>query len=298
MSRIIKPASNSLNPRAFDALVSGIIQSGGPGLILDLREIRFVEPFGVISLLFWLRQAAAGHRVTCWLPRSPEVSAYLQAINFYAFAGTYALLLPPPRSIQLPPVTLSEDFALEVTPVRVEEDVETVVSQLIERVQTILTHNLSYDSQLLNKICVALAEICQNIPQHSEDWGLVTLQSYRNKSPGGERFVKLAVGDLGIGIRNSLLPRYGPGQLDDGAAIIAALRLGVSRLEETGRGLGLATVSAFARASRGTLQVRSGRARVLVRGDHTYTFTVPDFPGTQIALELPALRLFNVPLVP
>lgn len=293
METLVRLPTNTFNPQAFDCLAAGVHLADGGRIRFDLSGCAFFEPFGVVGLLFLLRYAAAHHTVvTCDLPAAEAARQYLTAIDFYRQAIQYAEFNPAlPRSNPVRIMTDS-DFSLALTPIRSEEDVELIVKDLVFRIRTILSCSLLYNPAVLNKVCVALAEICQNIPQHSGDWGVVTLQSYRSRQKSGDRFIKLAVGDLGIGIMNSLASRLGTSDIGDGEAIMAALRFGVSRFGEPGRGLGLAAVAALAKALGGSLQVRSGRARVLLRSSHNYIFTVPFFPGTQISLELPARHLF------
>jgi hypothetical protein len=284
---------DTLNPQGFDRLAAGLAAAEGGRIRIDLSACNFIDPFGIVGLLFLLRHAASHYfTVICDLPKTEAVREYLNVMGLFRQAGEYAVFNPAPAEDGGENIGTGCDFALALTPIRSEDDVAAVVRELIVRVRTILTRNLQYNSTLLNKICVALAEICQNIPQHSGDWGMVALQSYRSRNGRGDRFVKLAVGDLGIGIKNSLVSRPGSVRMSDSAAIRAALRFGISRFGEPGRGLGLAAVAAQAKALGGSLQVRSGRARVLLRGPKRYIFDVPYFPGTLVSLELPAQQLF------
>jgi len=294
LETLVRLPNNTLNPQAFDALAAGVPAANVGAVRFDLRHCEFIEPFGIVGLLFLLRHAAARQtQVVCDLPHSAAVRAYLSAMDFYRQAEPYAELYPAPTGDSGSGETSEGDFSLALTPIHSEADVTEAVKGLIARVRSILTRNLQYNPTVLNKICVALAEICQNIPQHSDDWGTVALQSYRSRNRPDDRFVKFAVGDLGVGIRQSLASRQGSADLNDAEAIRSALRFGVSRFGEPGRGLGLAAVAALAKAVGGSLQVRSGRARVLLRGAQHYVFSVPFFPGTQVSLELPARQLFT-----
>jgi hypothetical protein len=97
----------------------------------------------------------------------------------------------------------------------------------------------------------------------------------------------LALGDLGIGLRGSLAQKYHVAGWSEFQVMKAALTSGVSRLDDVGRGLGLAQVKATVNDLAGTLHLRSGTARAFVRGKEEYFFSATFFPGTQIAFELP-----------
>jgi anti-sigma regulatory factor (Ser/Thr protein kinase) len=193
------------------------------------------------------------------------------------------------RSFQRP-----SDVLLEITLVENSQDVHTIVGQVKQRAHLILKKHLGYDKQKTVRFIVALAELCQNIFEHSNTVGYVAIQKYRY-STLGRNVVKMAVTDTGIGMKQSLAPRLATqfgSKWSDMTAIDQAFQHGVSRFADPGRGHGLRCVRELVAAWDGKISIRSGRARLSVaprwaRGLPTDD-SLPYFPGTQIFLTLPA----------
>ncbi len=276
-----------LNVQSFDRFLSEFRLVDGVTNVLSLRELEFIDPYGLVGLFTLLRHSRRiAHRIALYLPRSTSVRHYLQRSNLLPLSMEIAEILP--RDMHRLIADRQEEWLLQMTPVVQEDDVAEVVARVMDKVQEMLTKSLALSSRSLVKFCGALSELCQNIPQHSQDWGVVVVQTYRRAD--GERFVHLALGDLGIGLRGSLAQKYPVEQWSEVDVIKAAVTQGISRMADEGRGLGLAQVKATVQSLGGTLHIRSGVARVFIRGDEELHFTVPFFPGTQIAFELPERR--------
>jgi hypothetical protein len=93
------------------------------------------------------------------------------------------------------------------------------------------------DGEVVNQLFEATGELGQNVVEHagSPVGGFVAAQRYKAGAP--EERIIVAVGDAGIGIRESLRPRYG--DMTDRQAITQAIRWNVSRVLEPGRSQGL-----------------------------------------------------------
>ena len=78
------------------------------------------------------------------------------------------------------------------------------------------------DGEVVNQLFEATGELGANVVEHagSASGGFVTAQRYKAGTPD-ERII-VAVGDVGIGIRESLRPRYG--DMTDDVAIRRAVR--------------------------------------------------------------------------
>ncbi len=275
-----------LNVQSFDRFLSEFRLIDGVTNVLSLRELEFVDPYGLVSLFTLLRHCRRiAHRIALYLPRSASVLNYLRRSNLLDLAAEIAEILPRERRLVL---DRQEEWLLQMTPVVQEDDVAEVVGEVMGRVEEMLSKSLALSSRRLVKFCGALSELCQNVPQHSQDWGVVVVQVY--KRADGERFVRLALGDLGIGLRGSLAQKYPVEQWSEAEVLRAAVTAGISRMAAEGRGLGLAQVKATVQEMGGTLHLRSGVARVFIRDHDEFHFTVPFFPGTQIAFELPENR--------
>ena len=296
--RLVPPTS--LDESTFERLMRQLKDLGEMAtgdIALDLEEVRFVDPYGMVGLLAlarFLRQR--GLRPILMLPRSGDVMNYLDRMDFSRHAEQLC-------SLDLATLwaegeysrSTHSDVLLEITPITRSEDIHYIVDRVRERAQTILSQNLHYAQTAIDGFVVALSEVCQNIPEHSEDVGYVAIQKYFYGRRLGKNVVKIAVMDLGVGFQASLAPRYAlrTAAWTDVAALRLAIFEGATRYDDPGRGQGLSAVRRFVERWHGKLLIRSGTARVGLSPDWDRTATrqvglVP-FPGTQVSIVLPEL---------
>jgi hypothetical protein len=289
-------APHRLDEAGVEALLGAVARCGDrvPAGI-DCSGLRFVDPYGLLALLAaglsgpWRRGRAWGLA----LPRDPAVSGYLERCGartllerLFVVEGDAAEPEPPDRRDAREPVLL------EVAVVREPADVHRAVARIKARADLLLVARLGYSPLAADRFSVAMAEICQNIADHSGSPGLAAAQCYLH-GPGGTPEIRLAVADAGIGLRASLAPRYArefPGPFDDLAAVRLAFRRGVTRCEDPDRGLGLKIVAEMVRGWGGSLRLRSGTAAFAVGGASGPRLPVAGlaaFPGTQIGIRLP-----------
>jgi len=296
--RLVPPTS--LDESTFERLMRQLKDLGEMAtgdIAIDLEEVRFVDPYGMVGLLAlarFLRQR--GLRPILMLPRSGDVMNYLDRMDFSRH---------PEQLCSLDLATLwaegeysrstHSDVLLEITPITRSEDIHYIVDRVRERAQTILSQNLHYAQTAIDGFVVALSEVCQNIPEHSEDVGYVAIQKYFYGRRLGKNVVKIAVMDLGVGFQASLAPRYAlrTAAWTDVAALRLAIFEGATRYDDPGRGQGLSAVRRFVERWHGKLLIRSGTARVGLSPDWDRMATrqvglVP-FPGTQVSIVLPEL---------
>jgi anti-sigma regulatory factor (Ser/Thr protein kinase) len=257
---------------------------------IDLGDVSFIDPYGMLGLLEIGELCMLEDvKKTIILPRSTEVCAYLDRMDFFSHARRY-FLLDQPHQMPLPRKSRNQesDVLLEITSIERSNDIHFIVGMVRDRAQAILANHLHYDERAINNFIVALSEVCQNIIEHSENRGFVGIQKYRFSSMN-KNVVRIAVMDVGIGFRKSLSGRFTlRGDLE---AIEKALLHGASRYEDEGRGHGLASVRRFIDQWKGKLSIRSGTARLSIippwsRGrnlERNLTF----FPGAQINILLP-----------
>jgi anti-sigma regulatory factor (Ser/Thr protein kinase) len=257
---------------------------------IDLRDVTFIDPYGMLGLLeigeLCLLEDV---KKTVLFPQSGEVCAYLERMDFFTHARRYfsfdECVGPPSRQKSR---NLESDVLLEITSIERSNDIHAIVGTVRDRAQAILATHLHYDDHAINGFIVALSEVCQNIIEHSENKGFVGIQKYRFQSMN-KNIVKIAVMDVGIGFRNSLSERFK--LRSDLDAIDRALLHGASRYEDEGRGHGLAAVRRFVDQWQGKLSLRSGTARLSIipawaRGKAKETNLIA-FPGSQINILLP-----------
>lgn len=259
---ILQVTSSVFDAQAFDNLLSQNIGHKYVNVV-DCRSVTFFDPYGLLCLYVYLRHLNSIGRAEFWPPRLASVRAYLVRMGF---GGR--------------PVGGS-DVLLPITKVERESTVRDIVANAAQSVQSIIIGQFAFPPELVNGFCTSLAEICQNVPQHSGDIGFVAAQAYNvDKQP----FLKLAVVDCGIGIQGSLNNAFP--DISARAAIKLALKTGISRFRQQGRGLGLAQVFSFVQRFRGTLQIRSGNTRFYYNGLSAYFFDGAFFPGTQIGIQI------------
>jgi anti-anti-sigma regulatory factor len=296
--RLVPPAS--LDETTFERLVRQVEQlqpEATEQIVIDLEHVRFVDPYGMVGLLALARFLRQQHYApVLMLPRSDEVMKYLDRMDFSRHAERlYAIDLTTLWPDGGYSRSIHSDVLLEITPITRSEDIHYIVERVRERAQTILAQNLHYEQAAIDGFVVALSEVCQNIPEHSQDVGYVAIQKYFYGRRLGKNLVKIAVMDLGVGFRTSLAPKYATqsAQWTDLRALRLAMFEGASRYDDPGRGQGLSAVRRFVERWQGKLMIRSGSARVGLsptwdRSATRQTNLTP-FPGTQVSIVLPEL---------
>jgi hypothetical protein len=288
-----------LDEESFEDLLAELTNGRplpGDDVTVDCTALKFIDPFGMVGLLK-LGRLLSGQGIGCTLkvPASEEVLSYLERMDFFAHASSYLRIRRQEALFPtLPDRSQPSDVLLEITPVKRTHDVHHVVDTVRERAKVILERHLRYSREAVDAFCVSLAEVCQNIVEHSEDSGLVGIQKYFFARRLGRNAVKIAVMDLGVGVRSSLeeklSPQFGHAWCDL-LALERALFHGASRYDDVGRGHGLAAVRRFVVRWKGKLVLRSGTARLCLvptwaRGK-SKAQGLPLLPGTQIAMVLP-----------
>jgi anti-anti-sigma regulatory factor len=296
--RLLPPVS--LDESTFERLLRQLdspAQIASRQMIIDLEQVRFVDPYGMVGLLVlarFLRQRSC--EPVLMLPRSDEVMRYLDRMDFSRHAERLCAIdlttLWPEGEYSR---SAHSDVLLEITPIARSEDIHYIVDRVRERAETILSQNLHYEQAAIDGFVVALSEVCQNIPEHSEDVGYVAIQKYFYGRRLGKNLVKIAVMDLGVGFRSSLAPKYATqsAEWSDLTALRLAIFEGASRYDDPGRGQGLSAVRRFVERWHGKLIIRSGSARVGLSPvwdrSPTRQSKLTFFPGTQVSIVLPEL---------
>lgn len=255
---------------------------GMPDGVLDMRSVDFVRPYAVVALagVARLYHSRTGNPLMLINMRH-RVHQYLERVNLFQHVGTAI------RTEK----TLTEFFdrtqpnpkLLELTPVRSTADMLQVITQA--------EHIFSYWLQVRNlrRLMSVLSEICANVYQHSSsDTGFVMIQTHEARSRDEVR-VRVAVGDLGIGVRGSLERQHGVLTPDTVGYLHEAMNGRTAR--ETGRGgLGLRVVQQAVGAGGGYLWVRSDDAAILSKGlaQNTPHTDLVRVPGTQVAVDFHA----------
>ncbi|MEW6676053.1 MAG: ATP-binding protein [Nitrospirota bacterium] len=273
-----------------DATFESVILSIAENTPIDLRDIQFIDPYGMVGLLERGELLKAkGISQPLYLPESEDVLRYLERMDFFRFADGYFRLEPSkPQISEKYRRSSYSDVLLEITPIEKSDDIHFIVGRVKERANAILKRHLHYDETAINGFIVALSEVCQNIIEHSETKGFVGIQKYHFQNLN-KNVVKIAVMDIGIGFRKSLSERFS--LKNDLEAIEKGLLHGASRFADKGRGHGLSAVRRFVKQWNGRLSIRSGTARLSIipqwaRGK-AKELNLNYFPGAQINILLP-----------
>jgi hypothetical protein len=292
MTRVVT-VPKTLNDAAFEALLNEAADAGDEKLLFDAGHVRFADPYGMLGLLAlgeYLRET--GGRPQLNLPQSPEVARYFGAMGFLTAAAQIFDLggAPAPRGTSASPALLP------ITAVSSADDIHAVIEQFnADRVGGILREHLGHSPSEAMAFSALLSEISQNIIEHANAPGWVSVQSYRKWGRLDRRVAVIAVMDLGMGFKGSLereqAARFGD-RWGDSTALEAAFIHGVTRFREPGRGQGLKQIRKRVGKWGGKIAIRSGTARIAdvpewddalpMQTDLAY------FPGAQIEIIVPA----------
>lgn len=246
----------------------------------DMSIVGFIKPYGAIALVIAAR--------LLYDLSGQAVRISNLADNLYLYLKRMDVFDIGARWLQ-PSISLNEDWSrdpqtpnlLELTAINSPKSIETVVA----RAETIFTHWLKIPD--LHKLLRVISELCTNIYDHSRDsYGCIIIQKYQHLTQN-QIAIRLAVGDLGCGIRGSLVERHG----EIGESHLDYLRKAISggwTARNTGRGgLGLRTVEEIATSGGGSLWLRSETSAIFSKGPGKTKGSqeLVCISGTQIAVE-------------
>ena len=278
-----------LTPRAVDLLLGrflGYVHQSGDRekLEIDLAELNFIDPYGLIALCLMGRYArTAISRVVYRTPQTYGLRRYLGRVRFAEALQGLVELTGPDLVVDQEREKPESEALLEITRIEERVDVEAVLEKTSQRVEVILAEELQYRESEINQFKNVIAELCHNILDHSANWGYVTAQRYQDPR-SHKKYVVIGVGDLGIGIKKSLTERFSTNEWTHGQAITNSLKKHFSR--DSTRGLGLYIVNQICNQYEGNLHIRSGDTRIYIRGRRRYEHVSAHFPGTLVSITL------------
>lgn len=279
----ITPNQFGSDVQTIDSLYSLLSDIRSAQYVLDLGNIVFLKPMGIMALVLTARHIAekSGYPIRL-IGLDRDLLAYLERVNLFQVANKWIELDSelPEQKWERNPQTPN---LLELTPITNAVDVASVM----ERAELIFSRWLQLPN--LGSLLKVISELCSNIYQHSGDpHGFILIQKYQYNSRS-EVDVIMAVGDMGKGIRGSLYTKHPEIGNEPLNFIQAAMNGSTSR--DSGRGgLGLRTVEETVAKEGGYVWLRSETAAIYSRGpNHHYTYTqLALFPGTQVVAEFRA----------
>lgn len=280
-----KPSDTYLTTKNIEFFLSLIPPSPATGpapITIDLSAVEFFDPYALIILLLVIHKMTP--RPAIVFPKNTSTTRYLETIGFPDSLKNCPL---EKRSQIFSPLIkggkglFSSPVLLKITEIKNTDDIRTTISRIVDTIGAVLKTHLNYKDEDAANLLTALAELCQNIVDHSESSGFAAMQVYTSQR--GAKFAVIGVGDSGIGIKQSLSKRYDTKRWTDAMAIRNALKPHFSRLE--GRGLGLTRVKEIAEKYNGTLLLRSNKGLVTFQR-RIASRTTTAFPGTQVSIYL------------
>jgi hypothetical protein len=194
---------------------------------IDLARIGFVNAYALTALACFIASTAGdGLAVVLILPEEIDVRSWLSRMHLGDVLDTFEVRVEG----VLPRVAERDrkDTLIELERFEDSRGSDRLASFIWERLEG------GADGEVVNQLFEATGELGLNVVEHagSPIGGFVAAQRYKAGSP--EERIIVAVGDVGIGIRESLRPRYGA--MPDGEAIRRAVQM--ERLPRPGRGPG------------------------------------------------------------
>ncbi|MBU1863903.1 MAG: ATP-binding protein [Candidatus Omnitrophica bacterium] len=245
---------------------------------LVMRDVRFIDPYALIGLCLSIRCLQKSFKeVRVVFPDDFETASYLAFMNFNDHISPLANLSSGWNTVSSQD---RSDILVKITPIGSDSNFQE------EALGVILNNQLNFSQEEVTSYTTVVSELCHNIVDHSEDAGYLAAQRYTNHSTG-KRFVMIAVGDLGIGMRSALKKRYEEAEgWSHYESIVKALQKEATSSSTGDRGLGLSKVHEITKKYSGSLRIRSGDASFYFRNNRAYCFNPGFFPGVQVMISL------------
>jgi hypothetical protein len=245
---------------------------------VELAQVSFVDAYALAGLACFIASAARdGLPVELVLPENIDVRSWLSRMHLGEVLDAFEVRVEG------------------VLPRVAERDRRDTLIELERFDDSFGSHRLAsfiwerlaggVDGEVVNQLFEAAGELGQNVVEHagSPVGGFIAAQRYKAGAP--EERIVVAVGDVGVGIRESLRARYG--DMPDAKAIRRAVQWNVSSIPDEGRGQGLPGVVEGVKALGGVVWIRSGAASRMVTRGQARTFEVSRLQGTIVGARLP-----------
>ena len=246
--------------------------------VVDLGQVSFVDAYALAGLACFIASAARdGLPVRLVLPENTDVRSWLSRMHLGEVLDAFEVRVEG----VLPSVAEHDrrDTLIELERFDDSLGSHRLASFIWERLEG------GADGEVVNQLFEAAGELGQNVVEHagSPVGGFIAAQRYRAGAP--EERIVVAVGDAGVGIRESLRARYG--DMPDGQAIRRAIQWNVSSVPDEGRGQGLPGIVEGVRALGGVVWIRSGVAFRMVTRRQARTFEASRLQGTIVGARVP-----------
>jgi hypothetical protein len=247
-----------------------------PRPLIDLSDATFFEPFALVYLGMYLRHFnSLGKAFDIDVPRAAAARDYLAQVNFWERFNFNPNIIKQENLRRFSSTTSFRDI-LDI------ERTNTVAEEIAENVQDIIRRNrIKIDADLM---AVIVSELVDNFAQHSQRLLATCAMQYY---PAIGRVV-FAIGDCGIGIRESLAsnPQYAF-LADRPHREAAALAFDSSVSRKIEGGTGLTEVADAVMAEKGRLLLSTGDGYVKISNKRKEIGRMAfNLPGVQIEVSL------------
>lgn len=253
----------------------------------DFSNIEFLRPESTLLLILLSFQGNAKTKQPVeWIGLSHELYSYMERIDIATIPFIFPK--PPLKSIHWKRSKSPSDTLIEIRTIRNVQECASVVARTKNVLSKWFPEKIA--TNYLQEIPILISEIIGNSLEHSDFPANVmcyyTLQKYHYKeSPK----VVIALGDIGMGIRNSLKSSNSWIKENDYLAIKKAFFEGVSSRSDGTGGLGFQSVKEILKKHNGSITIRSGMAAlsydIKSNKDYKKDFRIP-LPGTQTSFIL------------
>lgn len=254
------------------------IDLDGGTAVIDLVRVSFVDAYALTGLACFIASAARdGLPVNLVLPEEPNVRSWLSRMHFGDVIDAFEVRVE--GTLSRVPERDRRDALIELERFQDAHGSDRLAAFIWDRLEG------GTDAEVVNQLFEATGELGLNVVEHagSPAGGFVAAQRYKAGTP--EERIVVAVGDAGIGIRESLRTRYG--DMTDSDAIRRAIQWNVSSIADEGRGQGLPGVVEGVKGLGGTVWIRSGAALRTVTRGKAETSGVSRLQGTIVGARLP-----------
>lgn len=264
-----------LNERSFD---SGVSNASDSQLIIDLSDLRFIEPYGLVSIATAIHGAVSKNLpIVLSVPRDSNSANYVSRMQLGRVLDSFGI------THDLPAVGNSplEDTLLELQTFE--------CFSAVDRLAALVCHRLSasYDTiGVTDCLYETVVELCNNAVEHAgAAYSYVAAQVYEANTP--RQRVIVGIGDAGQGFAGSL-SNGGIEVNDDDHAMRLALTEEVTASGQPGRGRGLPDACNLVTQLSGSVMIRSNASRMVRQaGLHNMPSSTPCIPGTVVGVTIP-----------
>ena len=264
---VASPSRSTLSIQTVEPLVASL--TGFEALLeeevtLDLSEVRFVRPSGLVALATYVDAAVNdGIRVSLTSPRSSDCCEYMAASGVLQYCASIAEVIGASGRESKSSSLSNTVLALHV--VETESDAVAARLEVARGLHQVLgSGNMKWEG-IRKAIAAAIHEMCTNIAFHARARrGFVIAQRYFNRFQE-RHWVEFAVGDAGVGIRETLSEAYPDlATAPERHVLKRMITERLTRRSDHG-GSGYYTLQRAVREHNGTLTLHSGCGQVVLR---------------------------------